>query len=299
MSIKVSVIIPAYNSAQFIVETLESVFAQTYNDYEIIIVDDGSTDNIKEILQNYMSKIRYIYKVNGGPASARNVGIKNADGEYIAFLDSDDLWLPEKLKEQMECFQNNPDIGLVYCDNIRFNENSIYQKKDNIYQPTNGYIFFKLLEGNFITNSTVIVKKKCLEEVDYFDEDINLISSEDYDMWLRISRVFNVGYVKKPLVKYRVRGKGLARSNIDRAYNAQLLAVMKAIQSIGNEFQNKDKFLKNRIFDLQFNWGLSLMDVGNFTGSRDAFLKAYKINPYKIRNIAYCILSNVRITLKH
>ena len=101
MKPKVSVVIPTYNSSQFIVETLESVFAQTYKDYEIIVVDDGSTDNTKEVLQPYTSRIKYIYKENGGPASARNVGIKSAQGEYIAFLDSDDRWLPEKLEKHI------------------------------------------------------------------------------------------------------------------------------------------------------------------------------------------------------
>src|SRR3990170_2838516 len=113
---KVSVIIPTYNREKYIVETLQSVFAQTFTDYEVIVIDDGSTDNTADVLRPYLDRIVYIRKPNGGQGSARNVGIKVAKGEYIAFLDSDDLWMPEKLELQVKYLDNNKDAGLVFTD---------------------------------------------------------------------------------------------------------------------------------------------------------------------------------------
>jgi glycosyltransferase involved in cell wall biosynthesis len=296
MNQKVSIIIPTYNSAEYIAETLDSAFAQTYKNCEIIVIDDGSTDNTKEVLQSYMSKIKYIYKENGGVSSARNVGIENAEGEYIAFLDSDDIWLPEKLEKQMERFKSEPDLGLVYSDCIRFNENGIEQSKRIVNRYFEGNIFIKLLEGYVLPTSTVVVKRSCFSIADHFNE--SLMVSEDYDMWLRISKHYNIGYAKGPLVKYRVRNNGLARSNIDRAYGAQLAVLNKAMNDIDG-IPDKSNFLRNRFFKFYFNWGVSLLDIDNFADARNAFLKATKIKPYSIKNIIYYLFATLRAIIKH
>jgi len=289
---KVSVVIPTYNSAQFIVETLESVFAQTYKDYEVIVVDDGSTDNTREVLKPYMSKIRYIYKENGGVASARNVGIKNARGEYIAFLDSDDLWLPEKLEKQMEYFKSNPDVVLVFSDCILFGDKELIRKKNTkrIYSyKYKGDMFLHLLQENFIPTLTVIAKKECFDEVGYFDTDESLISSEDYDMWLRIARSFKIGYIEEPLAKRRVSRKSLSFSNINRAYMATLKVIRKTVDNIEDKSLNKRKFLKNRLLNLYLNWGLSHFVNNNFKEARGQFVLAIKHNPINLRAIIYYI----------
>jgi len=283
---KVSVIIPTYNSAQFITETLESVFAQTYKDYEVIVVDDGSTDNTKEVLKPYMSKIRYIYKENGGPASARNVGIKNAQGEYIAFLDSDDLWLPEKLEKQVEYFKSDPDVALVFSDCISFGDEELIRKRKRKYK---GDVFLHLLRENFIPTLTVIAKKKCFDEVGYFDTDKSLISSEDYDMWLRIARSFKVGYIEEPLAKRRINRKSLSFSNIDRAYMATLKVIKKAVDNIDDRLLNKRKFIRDRLYSLHFNWGLSHFVNNNFKEARKQFASAIKYNIIRLEAIMYYI----------
>ena len=117
----ISVIIPTYNREKFLPATIDSVLRQTYSDYEIIVVDDGSTDGTQEVIEKlYGGKLKYIYKNNGGPASARNVGLKNASGNYIAFLDSDDLWFPEKLETQIRFMEkNHSQITLVYHKNLK------------------------------------------------------------------------------------------------------------------------------------------------------------------------------------
>ena len=117
---KVSVAIPTYNRAHYICETIDSVLVQTYKDYEIIVVDDGSTDNTREILKRYGGKIKYFYQANQGQASAWNYAVSQSSGEYIAFLDDDDLWFPEKLERQVEVLDKNPDLGFVCSESYVF-----------------------------------------------------------------------------------------------------------------------------------------------------------------------------------
>jgi glycosyltransferase involved in cell wall biosynthesis len=121
----VSVVIPSYNSAHHISETLESVFSQSYRPHEIIVVDDGSTDDTRAVLEKYSDRIIYVYQKNAGEPAARNTGIRRASGEFIAFLDADDLWLPNKLTLQMDYFEKHPEVDLVYTDMKQFNENGI------------------------------------------------------------------------------------------------------------------------------------------------------------------------------
>jgi len=298
MNPKVSVVIPTYNSAQFIVETLESVFAQTYEDYEIIVVDDGSTDNTREVLKPYMSRIRYIYKENGGASSARNLGIKSAEGEYIAFLDSDDLWMPEKLEKQMEYFQTNPDCGLVYSDCIRIDSDGVYLPQSDVYSKVSGYIFLKLLEGFVLPTSTVIAKVECFGIAGYFDE--NLERCEDYDLWLRIARFFTVGYTEGPLVKYRVRSHWSTQI-IDKSHEGALVVLTRAVERFGDEIPDKEELLKNRVSDIYFNWGLSHFTRDSFKEARGKFAIAAKYPPrsrallyYISTLLPYCLIQAIR-----
>lgn len=219
---KVSVIIPAYNSAKYICSAIDSVLQQSYKDIEIIVVDDGSTDNTKEVLKNYASGIKYIYQENGGPAKARNTGIKNAIGEYIAFLDSDDLWAESKLELQIHFMENNPNVGLVFSDMINFHDDT---KHEAIYLSyTNHHdnfkarhliisdCFIKLLGTNFIPTPSVVVRKKCFDSSGLFNEELTV--AEDVDMWLRIALSFEIGYISQPFVKRRLHGQNLT-SNIE------------------------------------------------------------------------------------
>ena len=124
---EISVIVPTYNYAHFIGDCLDSIFAQTYKDFEVIVIDDGSTDDTARVLEKYKGEIRYIYQENKGLPAARNTGIKAAQGEYLAFLDSDDLWLPEKLGEQVLFLRNEADMGIIFSDASAFNEKGVIQ----------------------------------------------------------------------------------------------------------------------------------------------------------------------------
>ena len=200
----VSVVIPAYNCARYVAEAVESVLNQSCRPLEIIVVDDGSKDNTTEILKTFEDRIVYIYQENAGEPAARNTGIRRAQGEFIAFLDADDLWLPDKLNLQMNYFDNHPEVALVYSDMKFFDETGIVHESVKEWlkmSPPSGHIFPQLFTETLFGSGTVIFRKACVDRVGFFDE-LFLVGS-DYEMWLRMARHFQFGYVDRPLLMYR------------------------------------------------------------------------------------------------
>ncbi len=232
MKPKVSVIIPAYNSEKYIAEAIASVFAQTYPSYEVIAVDDGSTDNTLQLLKQYGPRVKALTKLNGGPASARNLAIKNSNGDYIAFLDSDDLWVEEKLEEQLAFLDKHPEVGLIFGEMLMFEDKG--GKK--IVQSKIGYTgdptFRQLLFGNYIPNSTVVIRRRCVDKVGLLNESKELIAVEDHEYWMRIARAFPLAGIPNPLAYYRIRdGNILGAGNgydIDKGLKLALAAIGEA-----------------------------------------------------------------------
>lgn len=223
----VSVIIPTYQRANLVSQAIESVLAQTYTDYEIIVVIDGSTDNTKEVLAQFKDKITVIYQENKGLSAARNTGIMATKGLYVAFLDDDDLWAPNKLEKQLACFESNPKIGLVYSDGFFFNEKSVLPDKwTSVYPPPPVWQFLALFARNVILASTVVVPRECLEEVGLFDETLK--SCEDYDLWLRIIEKFPIYFLNEPLGYYRQTANSL-QSNREQMLVTNLRVKEKAL----------------------------------------------------------------------
>jgi glycosyltransferase involved in cell wall biosynthesis len=221
---KVSVVIPAYNAEEYLTETIRSVFAQTYRDYEIIAVDDGSTDNTLRALRRFEPRIKVLTKPNGGPASARNLAINNSTGEYIAFLDSDDIWIRDKLEEQVAFLDKNTEMGLLFGEALMF----VDEKGEKKIQGKIGYTgdpgFCQLLYGDFIPNSTVIIRRSCVDKIGLLNESKELIAAEDYEYWMRIAKVFPIAGIPRPLVYYRIREGNLMGDgrNIDKGLNLAL-----------------------------------------------------------------------------
>jgi len=198
----VSVIIPTYKRANLVSQAIESVLAQTYTDYEIIVINDGSPDNTKEVLDEFEDKITTIHQENQGVASARNAGIRAAQGRYIAFLDDDDLWLPNKLEKQIPYLESDPNIALVYSDMFCFDEQGVFPDTWAKTNPTPPVVQpWILFVRDFIPTPSVVVRRECLNEVGWFDGTV--IPCEDYDMWLRIIEKWSVIGLKEPLVNYR------------------------------------------------------------------------------------------------
>ena len=196
---KVSIIIPTYNREKFIGRALESVLAQTYKDYEIIVIDDGSQDQTRDVVRQYGGNIKYVYQQNGGSSSARNRGIQESTGEYIAFLDSDDIWIPEKLAIQVEILDKNKSIGIV-CSRM-----PIFDKegKQIGFKPQEhiGKDFIALItHWGDLPTSTVMTRRECFDKVGLFDTSLKTI--QDFDMWLRIASRYDI---------YEYRDKCLAR----------------------------------------------------------------------------------------
>jgi len=207
---KISIIIPTFNRRDYIPIALDSVLKQTYKDYEIIIIDDGSNDDTKEVLKSYQGNIRYFYQDNSGIPTTRNKGIREARGEYIAFLDSDDYWLPEKLERQIECFSKNPHYGMVAtrCSSIR--PDGRLREKNR--PGKSGWVLIDLFKANFIRTSSAMIKKECFDKVEMFDE--SLPECEEYDLWLRIARKYPVGFINDPLTVYTDNPEGVSTDSL-------------------------------------------------------------------------------------
>jgi glycosyltransferase involved in cell wall biosynthesis len=195
-----SVIIPTFNRAAFLAEAIDSVLAQTEKDFELIVVDDGSTDRTRELVAAYENRIRYFFQPRAGVAAARNRGIRQAAGNFIAFLDSDDLWLPKKLSRQIEWMQAHPEIMLCHTDEIWIRRGiRVNQKK--IHAKAGGWIYPLCLPRCIISPSSVLMRRELFDSVGRFDEQFPIC--EDYDLWLRVAARFEVGFIPAPLIVKR------------------------------------------------------------------------------------------------
>jgi glycosyltransferase involved in cell wall biosynthesis len=204
----VSVIIPAFNAAGYVGAALQSVFAQTFTDYEVILVNDGSADTqqFEQAIQPYLSRIIYLTQENRGPSGARNLGIRRARGEWLAFLDSDDIWLPNYLAEQLRFLATDPTLDMVYCDATLEGETGAAGKTFMQLCPSIGPVTFESLleEQTQVLTSGTLARRKKVMEAGLFDEAIHC--SEDHDLWLRI--VFaggKISYQRVALLRRNVR----------------------------------------------------------------------------------------------
>ncbi|MFN0316544.1 MAG: glycosyltransferase family 2 protein [Burkholderiales bacterium] len=206
----VSIIIPTYNQPQMLVEAVRSALAQTYTNREIIVVDDGSTDDTAAKVAPFIEKgeIRYIYQQNKRQAAARNAGIRAAAGSILAFLDHDDLWSPFKLERQVPLFENDR-VGLVYSRAVEISTKGdvLYEKGEE--SMCRGMIFERLLFNHFITNSSVIVRRSCLSKTGLFRED--LFGVDDIHLWLRLCYHYEVDFVPEILVSCRSHESNMKR----------------------------------------------------------------------------------------
>lgn len=282
---KVSVIMNCFNGEKYLREAINSVYAQTYTDWEIVFWDNASTDNSVEIAKSYDDRLRYFLGEKTVPLyTARNYALKQARGEYIAILDCDDIWLPAKLEEQLPLFEKDGKIGLVYSDSFLFNEKGKEKRLFKIKKPCRGYVFSQLLLDLFIHIPTVVIKKEAFNSLDHwFDSRLNMIG--DWDVYLRLSYRWKADYVDRVLVKYRVHRNSTSfkegRKLLTFEYDLMIENIKKTISDFESKYPEEVKLLKRRR-DVQ----LSLLDWENGDKKR----ARSRLRVYKNDGIVFLVL---------
>ncbi len=232
----VSVVIPNYNYAHYLREAIDSVLAQTYSEIEIIVVDDGSKDDSKEILTGYGDRVRTIFQQNQGVSAARNNGVKESCGEFIAFLDADDAWLPTKIEKQVARFQADEKLGLVHVgvDEIDADGNSLVHRLEGVEGKVCTVLLMLKREGVLGGGSGMMVRRSVFDETGGFD--MRLSTSADWDLAYRVSERDTVGFVAEILLKYRVHNSNM-HANVGVMEHDMMLAFDKAFRTNDAEIQ--------------------------------------------------------------
>ncbi len=194
---KISVIIPTYNREVTLERAIKSVLAQTHRNFELIVIDDGSTDNTSLIIDKYNRKIRYFSKLHAGVSSARNLGLEKSEGTWVSFLDSDDYWLPGKLERQMEYLTNHPGMMIVQTEE-QWIRNGVPVNPMKKHKKHSGWIFRYCLPLCIVSPSAVLIHQKVFNDVGVFDESFPVC--EDYDLWLRIAIKYQIGLIPEKLI---------------------------------------------------------------------------------------------------
>ncbi len=250
---EVSVIIPTFNRLEKLKRSVSSVLNQTYQDFELIVVDDGSTDNTKEWLEQQMiknnnknKKIKAIYQKNSGVSSARNTGILTSEGEWIAFLDSDDEWLEKKLQKQIDYIKENPHIKIVHSNEIWI-RNGVRVNEMNKHKKLGGWIYLNSLPLCLISPSAVMIHKEIFKIHGSFNE--NYPFAEDYDLWLRLTPYYEIGFIEEPLIKkYGGDLDQLSRNwGLDKYRVKTLENMLKSEKLSIKEKQETHKILKKKL----------------------------------------------------
>ena len=278
----VSVIVPSYNSAGFVVAAVRSALNQTYTNIEVIVVDDGSTDDTRAILAEFGDSIRYIHQANQGLPGARNTAIRAAKGSVFAFLDADDEWLPNKLAVQVPLLMQDERVALVHSD-VTFldvESGNRYQQ----YQPRErfqGNCYQALLFGNNVTPSTVIARASAVREAGDFDSSL-VTGCEDHDLWLRLARHHSFAYTAEPLTVYRLHASNMTRNHL-RMGQASLKVTRKALgadpklrAAIGA------RRVDHHVADLEGSVGYLLLQSRQFRQAREHLWRGVRLDPRAI-----------------
>lgn len=278
---KVSVIIPTYNREKFLKRAIESVLDQTFQDFELIVIDDGSNDNTKKIVQKFQNqdnRIKYLWQENSeGAARPKNTGIKMAQGKYIAILDDDDEWFPTKLEKQVQFLEKHPEINIVGC-NYLINGKKEYKipKQKDVFKEI-------LIADNIGPGSIMVYNKEVFNKVGLFDE--NLKSGQDKEMRIRLAQEYKFGFIQEPLVNYWVGHDNISSAGLDISERE------KDWQYIFNKYRQyyeKD----NKLYSEKLRYdGTRYMLLGSLAKARKSFIFSIKKNPLNIKSFLYLFLS--------
>lgn len=280
---KVSVIIPTYNRARYLKRAIQSVLDQSFQDFEIIVVDDASTDETRETIEAFQDpRIRYFHhESNRQEAGSRNTGVQNSVGQYIAFLDDDDVWLEQKLSMQVDLLdRNSSKIGAVYSSFLK-----IDAETEKVLGPWSaekrGDVLDALREDNWIgIPSTVLVRRECFEKVGLFDEQVEF--GLDYDMWIRIAQYYEFEYLEEPLVL-----RSLNHGRLSTNWTLVMKGKESYLSKYPDFFSQDAKAHSHHLLSL----GVLYCHNGHLRIGRATLLKAIRRNPGELRNYYYLALS--------
>lgn len=280
----VSVIIPTYNYGHFVADAVNSALRQTYPNMEIIVVDDGSTDNTQDVLKQFEGRIINIKKPNGGLSAARNTGLERAKGAYIAILDSDDVWLAEKTEKQIRAFAQNPELGVVSCSAYEV-DYGLNVKKELPYKnyPDKAEFVKNLALRNIVSGgSSAMIKKECFDKVGGFDVEIS--PSADWEMWLRISQYYRFHLIEEPLVKIRAGSENMSSlKNAGKMLETEL-RVMEKLAANNIHFKGNTALQKEALSYRYFCAAWACWSGNEITLARRHILKALAVHPASFLN---------------
>lgn len=276
---RITIVIAAYNAAGTLAETLASVAAQTYRNFELVVVDDGSVDDTPVLLARHQAMwpwLRWTCQSNAGASAARMLAIGMARGEFIAFLDSDDLWLPDKLALQMALFDRNPSTALVFTDERSFSANgnaplSRFQQKP----PARGRVLTTLFFGNFILNSSVVVRKDALLAAGGLNSLHRV--HEGVDLWLRIAEHHELDYVDEVLVRYRVRADSISHGDLLACQRRDLEIMDYWTARRPDLFPADSQRIRDRRARILERMGRTLLSRGDYPAARAAYRQAIRL----------------------
>ena len=277
----VSVVIPTYNRASLVTEAVRSVLAQTFSDLELIVIDDGSTDGTREALQEFEGRLRYVRKKNEGAAAARNMGIDLAKGKYVAFLDSDDLWHPDKLEKQVRLLNENPDYPVIHTDSsvIEPEGRQIKASAARRRQSRNGKVFeqFFLCPIALALTSTVVMRRDCLDTAGVFDPRYPVF--QDYDFFLRLAWNFPIYYLDEPLASYRLAPGSLTRSDIQRNIAEQEQILKAFVADHAKYFSSHPRLLRKKWRRFHFDSAMALFHHEAYAASHAYYGRCLRNRP--------------------
>lgn len=307
----VSVIMASYNTAAYVAEAIESVLAQDYPNKELIVVDDGSTDGSVDVIRRFGNRVRLLQQENRGPAAARNAGIAAAKGRYIAFHDSDDLWLPGRMTAQVAYLEANPDVALVYVGIVWWFRDTDGSFRLPALPPTpplddrgapdirvdeqnSGWIYHRLLFDPILSTITTMMRRSLLDQIGMFDESLK--RGEDYDLWLRASRVTRMQKLAFPGALYRRHDQGTEKTFHEQNYELQVLE--RAIACWGNQGPDGSvadpRLLRKRLARSSYGFGYYHFWKGSPRLAFRSFLRSLRRDPARIKTWAYTGLSAAR-----
>lgn len=303
----VSVIIPAYNGEKYLAVTIQSALDQTYPHKEIIVVNDGSTDNTAHVIAFFGDRVRSIEQQNAGSAAARNHGIQAARGEFIAFLDADDLWLADKLRIQVDYLTKHPEVGAVYCSWQVWRPNGdgefaiptvtpSREPEDAIDPEHSGWLYNRLFHDSIIHTTALMVRREIIQQAGFFDTTLR--RGQDYDYWFRLSRLAPIHKLKAVLSLYRIHAESITH----KAHNINYPSVIieKALAQWGRvgpdgtttPQREIDAVLANH----WFAYGYMHLKQGDPAIAVDSFIKCLRMTPLRVKawvNLARSLVKRI------